>query len=82
MRTDAFSEYDPATVRRLRAVERADVTLRRAQDDLDSAVRAARNAGVTWAQVGHVLGTTRQAAQMRFRCVGADRPLVRDHPPT
>lgn len=75
MRTNDFSEYDPQIRRRLGAVELCDASVRRAQDDLDGAVRRARNDGATWAQIGHVLGTSRQAAQMRFRSVGADRPL-------
>lgn len=61
-------------------VDRANHAVAVAQADLDSAVRAARNGGVTWAELGDVLGTTRQAAQMRFRLVGADTPLTRAFP--
>lgn len=46
-----------------------------AQDRLDRAVRRARNAGHTWSEIGATLGTTRSAAQQRFRNVGADAPL-------
>jgi hypothetical protein len=75
MLSDDFSEYSPTVRQKLLSVERADHAIRRAQEDLDGAVRRARNEGVTWAQIGHVLGTTRQAAQIRFRSVGADRPF-------
>lgn len=76
MRTDNFSEYSPTVVKQLRAIERAQIAVRQAQDDLDSAVRAARNNGLTWTQIGLVLDTTRQAAQMRFRNIGENRPLA------
>jgi uncharacterized NAD(P)/FAD-binding protein YdhS len=33
---------------------------------LNRAVREARRAGLSWADVGDLLGTTRQAAQQRF----------------
>lgn len=79
MRTDDFSEYHPNTVRHLRKIERANDAIARAQADLDSAVRAARNhSAATWSMIGHVLGTTRQAAQMRFRYIGTDRALTAD----
>jgi hypothetical protein len=37
-----------------------------ADAELHAAVTAAREAGVTWAAIGEVLGTTRQAAFKRF----------------
>jgi hypothetical protein len=37
-----------------------------ADQQLHDAVTAAREAGVTWAAIGAVLGTTRQAAFKRF----------------
>lgn len=77
MLTDYFSEYHPNSVRHLRKIEQANRALLRAQDDLDSAVRDARNnSAVTWAMIGYVLGTSRQAAQMRFRHIGENRPLA------
>ncbi|MDO9397375.1 MAG: hypothetical protein Q7T71_12570 [Herbiconiux sp.] len=55
---------DPRELRRIgfavRETQAADVELR-------AAVRAARAAGYTWADIGLTLGTTRQAAQARFR---------------
>ena len=54
---------DPAELRRiglaLRGTETADAELR-------DAVAAARTAGRSWAQIGMVLGVTRQSAQERF----------------
>lgn len=54
--------------------------LRRAADDaLGAAVADARDRGATWAELGAVLGTSRQAAFQRFgqpREPGTDRPLV------
>ncbi|SDY52820.1 hypothetical protein [Herbiconiux ginsengi] len=55
---------DPRELRRiglaLRAAQAADTELR-------AAVSAARAAGYTWADIGLTVGTTRQAAQARFR---------------
>ena len=50
----------------LRAVLAARDRVARAQQELDEAVRAARASGRTWADVGRVLGTSRQAAFKRF----------------
>ena len=54
---------DPAELRRiglaLRDMEAADA-------ELHDAVAAARTAGRSWAQIGMVLGVTRQSAQERF----------------
>jgi hypothetical protein len=59
----------------LRQVLAADNAIRRDQDALDQAVRVARRLGVTWAEIGQELDTTRQAAQLRFRHVGEDVQL-------
>jgi uncharacterized protein with PIN domain len=42
--------------------------LRRAMEELDEArsVALLREAGASWQTIGEALGTTRQAAQMRF----------------
>jgi len=37
-----------------------------AASDLQAAVTEARAAGATWAQIGAVMGTTKQAAAQRF----------------
>lgn len=54
---------DPVDLRRiglaLREVDTAEAELR-------EAVAAARSAGYTWAQIGMVLGVSRQAAHERF----------------
>jgi len=55
---------DPIELRRIGLAQR-DIAA--AEDGLRKAVRAARAAGYTWADVGRTLGVTRQAAQLRFR---------------
>lgn len=50
----------------LDAVVRAAGALARARDDLARAVEDARGGGATWADVGEVLGISRQAAFKRF----------------
>ncbi len=61
------------TVRAARDLRRA------AADALGAAVTDARDRGATWAEIGTVLGTSRQAAFQRFsppRAAGADRAPV------
>lgn len=50
----------------LRALSVALAAVRAAEDRLREAVDAARDAGHTWAEIGDILGTTRQAAFQRF----------------
>lgn len=56
-----------------------------AQEALDRAVVAERARGVSWAEIGEVLGVSRQGAQERFRVriaeweQGLDRPYVPGH---
>ena len=50
----------------LDGVRVASADVERAQQGLRDAVRAARAEGCTWAELGEVLGTTRQAAFKRF----------------
>ena len=50
----------------LAAVASADQDMRQARERLISAVRAAREGGASYADVGRALGTTRQAAWERF----------------
>ena len=65
----------PSARARLAGVASANQALLRAQDDLDSAVRAAYNdLSVSWADIGDVLGITRQGAWDRFHSV-TDVPL-------
>jgi hypothetical protein len=54
---------DPAELRRIGLAAR---DLDTARDELRAAVTAARAAGRSWAQIGMVLGVSRQAAQERF----------------
>ena len=51
---------------KLAAVADAERDIRRARVHLEEAVRAARKAGASYADLGAVLGTTRQAAWERF----------------
>jgi len=39
---------------------------RHVDDELDSAVRAARNAHRSWSEIGAMLGVTKQAAQRKY----------------
>lgn len=55
---------DPEEVRNL--LSHAVMAVEQAADALDLAVFAARDHGWTWERIGYMLGTTRQAAQMRF----------------
>ena len=63
---------DPATTpaddpRELRRIGLALRDTQTADRELRAAVQAARDAGCTWAEIGLTLGTSRQAAQARFR---------------
>jgi len=44
----------------------AAAEVRRAQDNLAAAVAAARSQGVSWAVIGHGVGTTGEAARQRW----------------
>jgi hypothetical protein len=50
----------------LAAIGKAQEIARGAEEDLAAAVQRARDAGCTWAEIGAVLGTSRQAAFQRF----------------
>jgi hypothetical protein len=45
----------------------------RAEERVGEALRRARDAGASWAQLGDALGITRQAAQQRFASTGRER---------
>lgn len=47
-------------------VSEAAGALQRAQDDLRARVVAARSYGVSWAVIGHAVGTTGEAARQRW----------------
>jgi hypothetical protein len=55
--------YDAAAHRRIVAASRAVAD---AEQELRTAVDAARSAGYSWVMVGASLGVSRQAAQQRF----------------
>ena len=69
-RTDAPRQLAGAELVELLA---AATELARAEEGVGRAVRAARGAGASWAEVGDALGTSRQAAQQRFGGEGATR---------
>jgi Protein of unknown function (DUF3887) len=50
----------------LAAIGQAQAIARGAEEDLAMAVQRARDAGRTWAEIGEVLSTSRQAAFQRF----------------
>ena len=53
---------DPA----LAKIAVAQIRLRAAERELDEAVMAARDVGLSWQTIGDVLGMTRQGANKRF----------------
>lgn len=62
-------EPDPADARdasHIRRIIAANEAVESAQDELVSAVAAARAAGDTWDAIGVALGVSRQAAYQRF----------------
>lgn len=50
----------------LRRIIAAAERVEKAEDELRTAVKAARDAGATWAVIGLALGVSRQAAFQRF----------------
>jgi hypothetical protein len=68
-----FEEYEPSDGDE-RPVEeyllsRAALARARSERQIVDAVVAARNAGIPWARIGELLGTSAQAAQQRYRAV-------------
>lgn len=66
-----LDEVDPATLEwqdpaELRRVGAAASAMTVAAAELNAAVTAARASGRSWAEIGIVLGVSRQAAQQRF----------------
>jgi hypothetical protein len=65
-----FKDYDPADDDRgepaLLALQRLACRRLLLDRELTEAVRTARDAGATWAQVGHRLGTSGEAARRRY----------------
>lgn len=71
-RADGEREDTTDLKRQFRIRQLGDVPILRAELDRaeQEAVNMARDAGVTWEQIGKALGVTRQAAYMRFGKVG------------
>ena len=67
MRTVIGSNDDGGVIEELAAVreDRRDITRRE-----EVAVRRARNAGLSWAEIGTLLGVTRQTIHRKYRKVG------------
>jgi hypothetical protein len=68
-----FEEYEPSEADE-RPVEeyllqRAAVARARSERQIVDAVVAARNAGISWARIGDLLGTSAQAAHQRYGAV-------------
>lgn len=63
---DVPSGPDPETLEPLQAVAVVRSLARVVEDGMREAVQLARQAGHTWAEIGDLLGTTRQAAFQRF----------------
>lgn len=77
-----LEEVDPASLEwedpvDLRRVGLASGALSRADADLHDAVAAARANGRSWAEIGIVLGVSKQAAQQRFGRAPADDAIRR-----
>ena len=68
-----FEEYEPSDGDE-RPVEeyllqRAALARARSERQIVDAVVAARSAGISWARIGELLGTSAQAAQQRYNAV-------------
>jgi hypothetical protein len=68
---ELLDSVDPAMLNwedpiELRRIGSANENLREASTELRSAVKAARELGRSWAEIGVVLGISKQAAQQRF----------------
>jgi len=67
MKTSVGGQYDDTPISELRAVAKAKSELA-AREEL--AVRRARNAGLSWAEIGTFLGVTRQTVHRKYRAFG------------
>ncbi|QQS26090.1 MAG: hypothetical protein IPM43_07010 [Actinomycetota bacterium] len=65
-----FEDYEPADSDELTVetvlLRRAVLARARSERDVIDAVTAARGAGLSWAAIGAILGTSAQAAQQRY----------------
>lgn len=67
MRTSLDADDDGGVVAELAAVAEAKRLLSRREE---VAVRRARNLGLSWAEIGTLLGVTRQTIHRKYRKVG------------
>lgn len=69
--TNPTSDRTTTKVRReaLKTLYLDRVKIERLESDRAGLVQAARANGATWQQIGNALGTSRQAAQARYRAV-------------
>ncbi len=67
MKTSVGTDDDGGVVGELAAVAEAKQTLARREE---VAVRRARHAGLSWAEIGTLLGVTRQTMHRKYRKVG------------
>ncbi len=67
MRTSVDSQDGDGPVAELAAVREARLQLARRED---VAVRRARRAGLSWAEIGTLLGVTKQTIHRKYRGVG------------
>ena len=70
---ERFEEYEPAAGDEVPVEEyllgRAALARARSERQIVDAVTAARVAGIPWARIGELLGTSAQAAQQRYGSV-------------
>jgi hypothetical protein len=67
MKTSVSGQFDDSVIGELRAVAKAKSELS-GREEL--AVRRARNAGLSWAEIGTFLGVTRQTVHRKYRKFG------------
>lgn len=67
MKTSVGTGDDGGVIAELAAVAEAKRLLSRREE---VAVRRARNAGLSWAEIGSLLGVTRQTMHRKYRKVG------------
>lgn len=65
-----FEEYEPDEAHEIPVEEyllrRAVLSRARGERQVVEAIVAARSAGISWARIGEILGTSAQAAQQRY----------------
>ena len=67
VKTSIGSDDDGGVIAELAAIAEAKQSLTRREE---VAVRRARNQGLSWAEIGTLLGVTRQTIHRKFRKVG------------